>query len=619
MLRGIGVVEKFVEFFGPGLDDLPLADRATISNMSPEYGATCGLFPVDDQTLSYLKTTGRSDEQVDLVEAYFRAQGMFRTSDSPDPEYTTTVEFDLATVESSMAGPKRPQDRMALGDVPASFTEAFPPRDANSWNSAEIEINDTQTEVGDGSVVIAAITSCTNTSNPSVMLGAGLLARNASSKGLKSKPWVKTSMAPGSQVVTAYLEVADALKDLESLGFGVVGYGCTTCIGNSGPLPGPVAQAVDDHHLVAAAVVSGNRNFEGRIHPQVQANYLASPMLVVAYALAGRVDIDLVNEPLGEGDDGSPVFLRDIWPTQNEIALGVEAAVSAEMFREKYAAVFDGGEAWEKIPTSANTRFEWDPESTYIQRVSFFDDMGVDPEPLSDVNAARVLVSVSDSVTTDHISPAGSIPPTAPSGQFLLSGDVPRYEFNSYGSRRGNHQVMVRGTFGNIRLRNNLTPDRTGDWTVYLPDGEEMRIFDAAEKYRGEDVPLIVITGKEYGTGSSRDWAAKGPKLLGVRAVIAESFERIHRSNLVGMGILPLQFDAGSGARPLGLTGREQFDIEGIPDLKPGAMLDVRATADDGTVTKFTAKARIDTSVELEYYRHGGVLNFVLRKFLSES
>ncbi|NQW18399.1 MAG: aconitate hydratase AcnA [Chloroflexi bacterium] len=618
LLRATGVVEKFVEFFGPGLETLPLADRATISNMAPEYGATCGLFPVDDQTLRYLRTSGRSEDQVDLVERYYKEQGMFRTADTPDAEYTKRLEFDLSGVEPSMAGPKRPQDRLTLSQVSSNFKEVF----ANSPSGGartSINIDQTDAEIGDASVVIAAITSCTNTSNPSVMMGAGLLARNAVRKGLNRKSWVKTSMAPGSQVVTGYLENSGVITDLEKLGFGVVGYGCTTCIGNSGPLPAPVAEAVDDHELVAAAVISGNRNFEGRVHPQVQANYLASPMLVVAYALAGTVDIDLSTQPVGTGSDGEDVYLKDIWPSQNEIAEEIAGSVSAELFKEKYGAVYEGGEKWDSIPTSTGTLFDWDPGSTYIQKVSFFDGMPDDPEPLSDINGARVLVSFADSVTTDHISPAGSIPPTAPSGQFLMAGDVPRRDFNSYGSRRGNHEVMVRGTFGNIRLRNNLVPERTGDWTAHLPDGEEMRIFDASEKYRDEGVPLIVLAGKEYGTGSSRDWAAKGPKLLGVRAVIAESYERIHRSNLVGMGVLPLQYVDGQSAGSLGLTGTETYDFGGIASgLEPGQRVSVTAARDNGNIVEFEALVRIDTPVEIDYYRHGGVLNYVLRRFIAE-
>lgn len=627
LLRKTGVVEKFVEFFGPGLDELPVADRATISNMSPEYGATCGLFPVDDQTLRYLRITGRDESQVDLVERYFKEQGMFRTKDTPDPEYTLVLEFDLGSVETSVAGPIRPQDRIVLRDVRKNFFQVYPNGadsiggiDSPIRHGVPVTVDGRDGVVGDGSVVIAAITSCTNTSNPSVMIGAGLLARNAIARGLNSKPWVKTSMAPGSRVVSNYLEAAGVMSDLRKLGFDVVGYGCTTCIGNSGPLPQPVAEAVDSNHLVAAAVLSGNRNFAGRIHPQVTASYLASPMLVVAYALVGRVDVDLASEPLGTDRDDNDVYLRDIWPSQNEIAEAVAGSVSAEMFRARYRDVFTGDEQWEGLPAASGNRFNWDPGSTYVQRVPFFDGLPREPVPLSDIRAARVLVSLGDSVTTDHISPAGSIPQSAPAGQFLIGSDVPRRDFNSYGARRGNHDVMVRGTFGNIRLRNALTPEREGDWTLHFPDEQEMRIFEAAEKYRAEGVPLIVIAGSEYGAGSSRDWAAKGPLLLGVRVAIAQSFERIHRSNLVGMGILPLQFHPGENAASLGLTGREKYDIRGVEaGLRPGAELTVVATAENGAATSFNVTVRIDTPIELEYYRHGGLLNYVLRKFLKES
>lgn len=627
LLRGTGVVEKFVEYFGPGLAGLPVADRATISNMSPEYGATCGIFPVDEQTLRYLQLTGRDEDVIDLVERYYKAQGMFRTAASPDPEYSQVLEFDLASVEPSLAGPRRPQDRIPLPEVPKNFFEVFPNgtpaaggEDKPLRHGVSVTVDGRETEVGDGSVVIAAITSCTNTSNPSVMIGAGLLARKASERGLKARPWVKTSLAPGSQVVTSYLENAGLLTDLENLGFSVVGYGCTTCIGNSGPLPQPVAEAVDDHNLVAAAVLSGNRNFEGRIHPQVQANYLASPMLVVAYALAGRVDVDLAHDAIGKDAQGAPVFLREIWPSRNEIREAIEASVSADMFREKYAEAFTGDEKWEGLPVPSGDRFNWDPESTYVQKVPFFDDLPVEPEPPTDIEGARVLVTVGDTVTTDHISPAGSIPQSSPAGQFLISGDVPRRDFNSYGSRRGNHEVMVRGTFGNIRLRNQLTPEREGDWTLHLPDGEEMRVYDAAERYRSEGVPLLVLAGVEYGTGSSRDWAAKGPRLLGVRAVIAESFERIHRANLVGMGVLPLQFKPGESKASLGLTGRERYDITGIAEgFKPKDELRVTVRADDGATKTFDVVARIDTGIEMAYYRHGGVLQYVLRRFFGEA
>ncbi|MBM3959466.1 MAG: aconitate hydratase AcnA [SAR202 cluster bacterium] len=628
LLRKTGVVEKFVEFFGPGLDELPVADRATIANMSPEYGATCGFFPVDAQTLRYLRLTGRDDSLVDLVERYYKAQGMFRTPSSPDPEYTTRLSFDLSTVVPSLAGPRRPQDRVALPEVARNFLAAFPNGstsqatgvDAPVRKGVEFELDGKHGIVGDGSVVIAAITSCTNTSNPSVMIGAGLLARNAVKRGLKSKPWVKTSMAPGSLVVTSYLEKSGLIGELEKLGFGVVGYGCTTCIGNSGPLPQPIAEAVQDHDLVAAAVLSGNRNFEGRVHPQVKANYLASPMLVVAYALAGRVDVDLVNQPIGVDSKGKPVFLKEIWPSQKEIAETMAAAVGADMFRARYSQVFKGDDRWEKLPVAEGQLFAWDKGSTYIQRVPFFDGMGGEPAPLADIRHGRVLVALGDSVTTDHISPAGSIPPSAPAGQFLIGSDVQRRDFNSYGARRGNHEVMVRGTFGNIRLKNLLTPEKEGDWTVHLPGGELMRVYEASMKYQKEGVPLLVIAGREYGTGSSRDWAAKGPMLLGVKAAIAQSFERIHRSNLVGMGVLPLQFKSGESAASLGLTGKETYDIPGIAQgLKPGQKLTVSATGAGGKKTAFEVTVRIDTPIELEYYRHGGVLNYVLRKFLAES
>jgi aconitate hydratase len=627
LLRKSGVVEKFVEFFGPGLAELPVADRATVANMSPEYGATCGFFPVDDQTLRYLRLTGRDEALVDLVERYFKSQGLFWTTSSPEPSYSRKLDFDLSTVEPSMAGPKRPQDRVRLPEVARNFFAAYPDGasqrsgvDAPVRNGVQVKLNGHEAMVGDGSVVIAAITSCTNTSNPSVMIGAGLVARNALARGLTNKPWVKTSMAPGSRVVTSYLERSGLLHDLERLGFGVVGYGCTTCIGNSGPLPQPVAEAVQDHDLVAAAVLSGNRNFEGRVHPQVKANYLASPMLVVAYALAGRVDIDLSKDPLGADERGRPVFLRDIWPTQREIAETMGRAVGADQFRSRYGEVFKGDDAWAGLPVPAGQRYRWDPGSTYIQRVPFFDGMEREPGPLHDILGARVLVSMGDSVTTDHISPAGSIPPTSPAGQHLVGHDVPRRDFNSYGARRGNHNVMVRGTFGNIHLKNLLTPDREGDWTVHLPDGEVMRVFEAAMKYQAEGVPLVVIAGREYGTGSSRDWAAKGPMLLGVKAAIAQSLERIHRSNLIGMGVLPLLFKPGESAASLGLTGRETFDIRGVATgLRPGSELQVTADDAGGRQVRFGAIVRIDTPIELEYYRHGGVLNYVLRRFLAEA
>lgn len=617
MLRKVGVVEKFVEFYGPGLAALPLADRATIGNMSPEYGATCGFFPVDDQTLRYLRDTGRDEKLVELVETYSKANHLFVTPDD-SPEYSTAVEFDLGTVVPSMAGPKRPQDRVSLPDVAANFSGAFP-NGAHAGNRVQVEIDGKHGDVGNGSVVIAAITSCTNTSNPYVMLGAGLVAKKAREKGLRSKPWVKTSMAPGSTVVTRYLEAAGLNDDLDALGFQTVGYGCTTCIGNSGPLPQQVADAISDNDLSVAAVLSGNRNFEGRVHPQTKANYLASPMLVVAYALAGSVDMDIANDPIGIGDDGTEVYLKDIWPTQQEIADMVANSVTADMFREQYGAAFTGPEKWQELDAPTGEQFGWDPGSTYIQKPPYFEGFTKTPETRGKVENGRVLVMVGDSVTTDHISPAGSIPPSAPSGQFLVGADVPRREFNSYGSRRGNHFVMERGTFGNIRLRNLLAPGQEGDWTQHLPDGEVMRIFDAAQKYREEGTPLIVLAGREYGTGSSRDWAAKGPMLLGVRATIAESYERIHRSNLIGMGVIPLQYMPGESAQSLGLTGRESYDIPGVEDsVEPGAEMTVIARSDDGTEKSFKVRSRVDTGIEAEYYRHGGLLPYVLRDMMGE-
>ena len=604
MLRNVGVVEKFVEFHGTGLQHLPVADRATIANMAPEYGATCGFFPFDDQTISYLQRTGRPEATIELAREYAVANRLFHSS-TDNPEYSVELEFDLSSVEPSMAGPKRPQDRVSLSQVPGNFNQNFPDVSANGH------------EVSDGAVVIAAITSCTNTSNPNVMLGAGLLARNAVERGLERKWWVKSSLAPGSKVVSDYLDKAGLTEPLDQLGFQTVGYGCTTCIGNSGPLPQEVAAAVDDRDLVAVAVLSGNRNFEGRVHPQVKANYLASPMLVVAYALAGRIDIDLTQEPLGTDRQGNDVFLSDIWPTQDEIASTVLEAVQSDQFKNRYGNVNEGPEQWEILDADESDQFHWDGGSTYIQSPPYFDDFALEPAPRSSVDGARVLVQVGDSVTTDHISPAGSIPPSAPSGQHLISNDVPRRAFNSYGSRRGNHNVMMRGTFGNIRLRNLLAPDHEGDWTVHYPTGETMRIYDAAMRYQSEGVPLIVIAGAEYGTGSSRDWAAKGPMLLGVRAVIAESFERIHRANLVGMGVLPLQFLDGESSKSLGLSGEAQYTIRGVgATVEPGATLTVVATDDDGAVTEFDARVRVDTAIEAEYYRHGGLLPYVLRQMV---
>ena len=635
MLRKKGVVEKFVEFYGQGLSNLPLADRATIANMAPEYGATVGFFPTDQETLRYLRNTGRDPAQVDLVEQYAKAQGLFRTDDTPDPQYSDTLELDMSTVEPALAGPKRPQDRVVLAKVKQSFLEAFgeqitaQPSATNgesvtslppAQTGVMVDLDGEQVELAHGSVVIAAITSCTNTSNPSVMVGAGLLARNAVERGLTRKPWVKTSMAPGSRVVTDYMDGSGLTPFLEALGFHTVGYGCTTCIGNSGPLPDAIAQAVTDHNLVAAAVLSGNRNFEGRIHAQVKANYLASPMLVVAYALVGRMDIDLEHDPLGHDPSGQPVYLRDIWPSQELISTTVTQSLVPQMFTSRYGQAFDGDEEWRSLPVPQGDLYAWDTDSTYVQEPPFFQDLPTEPPPLEDILGARVLVLLGDSVTTDHISPAGAIPSASPAGRFLTDRDVQRSDFNTYGARRGNHDVMVRGTFGNIRLRNSLTPDREGDWTLHLPSNREMRIYDASAQYIDEGVPLVVITGKEYGAGSSRDWAAKGPYLLGVRAVISESYERIHRSNLVGMGVLPLQFRPGESAATLGLSGREMFDFEGIAQgLTPGQELRVRARSDAGTETVFTTIVRIDTPVEVEYYRNGGVLQTVLRRILTES
>ena len=616
MLRAEGVVEKFVEFYGPGLDTLPLADRATIANMAPEYGATCGFFPIDDQTLKYMRDTGRDDATVELTEKYAKANSFFYDP-SNEPEYSVELSFDLDSTVPAMAGPKRPQDRLALSEVGPNFNSSF--ADA-STDKHEVEVDGSKGAVGDGSVVIAAITSCTNTSNPSVMVGAGLLARNARKRGLNRQPWVKTSLAPGSTVVTRYLEAAGLNEDLDALGFNTVGYGCTTCIGNSGPLPQEVSDAVNDHELTAAAVVSGNRNFEGRVHPQVKANYLASPVLVVAYSLVGKVDTDLIREPLGQDQQGVDVFLKDIWPSQQDIADTIADSLTADMFKEQYGQVFAGSAEWQELPAPTGMNFEWDRESTYIQEPPYFEDFGDEPTVRSEVMGARVLVVFGDSVTTDHISPAGAIPPSAPGGQFLVGNDVPRREFNSYGSRRGNHDVMVRGTFGNIRLRNKLTPDMEGDWTVHLPDGEQMRIFEASEKYLTEGTPLIVLAGKEYGTGSSRDWAAKGPMLLGVRVVIAESLERIHRSNLIGMGVLPLVYTNGDTAESLGLDGTESYDVPGVGNsVEPGSNVTVTATSDDGKVTEFEALIRIDTAIENEYYRNGGLLPYVLRQMMAEA
>ncbi|MBZ5607203.1 MAG: aconitate hydratase AcnA [Acidobacteriia bacterium] len=611
MLRKKGVVGKFVEFYGPGVAALPLADRATIGNMAPEYGATIGFFPIDHQTLDYLRLSNRPPELIALVEAYAKEQGLFLTENSPEPEYSDTLELDLSTVVPSLAGPKRPQDRINLPDVKKNFlaTLSAAPR------SVEISSNGSKTTVQDGSVVIAAITSCTNTSNPSVMVAAGLLAKKAVEKGLKTKPWVKSSLAPGSKVVSDYLNDAGLTPYLEQLRFHLVGYGCTTCIGNSGPLPEPVAEAVQKEKLVVAAVLSGNRNFEGRINALVRANYLASPPLVVAYALAGRVDIDLEHDPLGADQAGHNVYLKDIWPTPDEVSAVVKRSVRSEMFRKEYSEVFQGDDRWNSVQVPAGDLYEWSDRSTYIRKPPYFDNM-VDPNTsVRDLTGLRVLAMLGDSVTTDHISPAGSIPVDSPAGKYLVGLGVKPADFNSYGARRGNHEVMVRGTLANIRLRNMLAPGTEGGWTTYIPGGERMFIYDASVRYQQEGTPLLIIAGKEYGSGSSRDWAAKGTLLLGVSAVIAESFERIHRSNLVGMGVLPIQFLPGQNRETLGLTGFERYSIEGIPAaIASGARARVRAVADDGSQKSFEAVVRIDTPMEAEYYRNGGILPYVVRQ-----
>jgi len=615
MLREKGVVEKFVEFYGTGLSNLPLTDRATIANMAPEYGATCGFFPIDSGTLDYLRGTGRDAHQVELVEQYALAQGIFRMDDTEDPEYTDTLSLDMGQVVPSMAGPRRPQDKLVLNKVRTNFRETF-----GDGGDVDISLGDDEGIVGNGSVVIAAITSCTNTSNPSVMIGSGLLAKKAIERGLASKPWVKTSMAPGSKVVTDYLDTSGLTPYLEQLGFHTVGYGCTTCIGNSGPLPDSVSEAVADNDLAVAAVLSGNRNFEGRVHASVKANYLASPMLVVAYALVGTVDIDLSTEPLGQDDAGFPVYLKDIWPSQEEIRSTVVNSLDADMFRARYSDVSVGPDEWRKLTVPKGDLYEWDASSTYIQEVPFFRNIDNSVSEPEDIEGARVLVMLGDSVTTDHISPAGAIPASRPAGQYLVGKSVNQRDFNTFGSRRGNHEVMMRGTFGNVRLRNQLTPEKEGDWTVYLPEEEETSIFEAAQKYQESGIPTILIAGKEYGSGSSRDWAAKGPSLLGVRASLAESFERIHRSNLIGMGILPVQFKPGDNASVLELSGRETYTITGISGgLKPRQDVSIRVVSENGVVREFNAIARLDTQIEIDYYRNGGVLHTVLRRMLADS
>lgn len=617
MLRKHGVVGKFVEFYGDGLADLPLADRATIANMSPEFGATCGFFPVDDVTLGYMKLSGRSAEQIALVEAYAKAQGMWRNP-GDEPIFTSSLALDMSTVEASLAGPKRPQDRVALPNVPQAFKAAteldIGGHKANT-DSKTFTLDGQQHELRDGAVVIAAITSCTNTSNPSVMMAAGLLAKNAVKKGLRSKPWVKTSLAPGSKVVTDYFDSAKLTAYLEELGFNLVGYGCTTCIGNSGPLPDPIEQAIKEGDLTVGAVLSGNRNFEGRIHPLVKTNWLASPPLVVAYALAGSMKIDLTKEPLGEGNDGQPVYLKDIWPSSRDIAQAVEE-VRTEMFHKEYGEVFDGDANWQAIQVTGSATYQWQEDSTYIRHPPFFSTMKVKPDPVQDIKDARILAILADSVTTDHISPAGNIKRDSPAGRYLSEHGVAPQDFNSYGSRRGNHEVMMRGTFANIRIRNEMVPGVEGGYTRHIPSQQQLSIYDAAMQYQQEKVPLAVIAGKEYGSGSSRDWAAKGPRLLGVRVVIAESFERIHRSNLIGMGILPLEFPQGVTRKTLGLTGDEQVSVGGLQQLQPGQTVPVHITYADGRKEVVDTRCRIDTGNELTYYENDGILHYVIRKML---
>jgi aconitate hydratase len=659
MLRKLGVVGKFVEFYGSGIGELSLADRATIANMAPEYGATCGIFPVDAETLRYLRLTGRSEEQIQLVETYYKEQGLFHTADSPEAEYSQTISLDLATVEPSVAGPKRPQDRVLLKDAGSNFKKQLPNllgptankngvRQVVRWEGEGGHFADTPESthgvhesgpistvkerfgvevdkyLDHGSVVIAAITSCTNTSNPSVMVAAGILAKKAVEKGLAVPPWVKTSLAPGSRVVTDYYEKSGLLPYLDKLRFNVVGYGCTTCIGNSGPLPMDVSKSIEDHGLVAVSVLSGNRNFEGRINSDVRANYLMSPPLVVAYALAGRIDHDLENDPIGKGKDGQPVYLKDIWPTQKEVSDVIASSIDSDIFRKEYATVSDGDSNWQGLKFPTGDVYQWETDSTYIRKAPYFDGMPATPASVEDIHGARVLAVLGDSVTTDHISPAGSIKLNGPAGKYLTEHGVKPADFNSYGSRRGNHEVMVRGTFANVRLRNKLAPGTEGGVTRLLPEGEQMSIFDASVKYAERKTPLVILAGKEYGSGSSRDWAAKGPRLLGVRAVIAESYERIHRSNLVGMGILPLQFAEGQNVENLGLTGEEVLDFPGLKSLLDakflnGKMLKVKAVASDGKIKEFETKVRIDTPQEILYYENGGILQYVLRQLAGKN
>jgi aconitate hydratase len=613
MLRKKGVVGKFVEFFGSGLSSLSVPDRATIANMAPEYGATMGFFPVDAETLAYLHFTARGQEHIALVEAYCKEQMLFRNDETPAPLFNDALELDLGSVEPTVAGPKRPQDRVPLRQAKSSFTKVV---EGTPDKHVSVRNNGDSFDLSSGAVVIAAITSCTNTSNPSLMLGAGLLAKKAVERGLHVKPWVKTSLAPGSKVVTNYLAAAGLTPFLEKLNFHLVGYGCTTCIGNSGPLSEPIGAAIKDNNLIAVAVLSGNRNFEGRIHPLVRANYLASPPLVVAYALAGRMDVDLTTEPLGNDTAGKPVFLKDIWPSPQEIEKTVRAAVTTAQYSKEYAEVYEGDAHWKSMPIPQGDIYKWDPKSTYIKMPPYFENMPKTPPALTDIHGARVLAILGDSVTTDHISPAGSIPVDSPAGKYLIANGVKPHEFNSYGARRGNHEVMMRGTFANIRLRNQLAPGTEGGWTLHLPGGEKMAIYDAAVNYREAGVPLLVIAGKEYGSGSSRDWAAKGARLLGVRAVIAESYERIHRSNLLGMGVLPLEFRKGENRESLNLTGHEVFEIEGVSALAPKLPITVHAKSADGKVKTFSVIARADTPEEVSYYRHGGILQYVLRQML---
>ena len=613
MLRQKGVVGRFVEFIGPGLDGLTLADRATIANMAPEYGATCGFFPVDQRTIDYLELTGRDADRIALVKAYTQAQGLWRDSSSPEPLFTDTLELDMSSIEPSLAGPKRPQDRVVLTDVDDQFNDELEST-YKKHNDPRVTVEGESYDFGNGDVAIAAITSCTNTSNPSVLIAAGLVARKAREKGLTSKPWVKTSLAPGSQVVTDYLNESGLSADLDALGFDLVGYGCTTCIGNSGPLPEPISKAINDNDLVAVSVLSGNRNFEGRVSPDCRANYLASPPLVVAYAIKGTVRSDMVNEPIGTATNGEPVFLKDIWPTNEEVRNLIDAHVHSEMFRRRYADVYRGDERWRAIEVTGGATYSWPISSTYIQNPPYFQGMTMSPKPLKDIDDARALAVFGDSITTDHISPAGAIKPDSPAGRYLLEHQVSRAEFNSYGARRGNHEVMMRGTFANIRIRNRMLDNVEGGFTSYAPTGEQLPIYDAAMAYEHDGTPLIILAGKEYGTGSSRDWAAKGTVLLGVRAVIAESFERIHRSNLVGMGVLPLQFHEGENAESLGLTGNETFSIDNVAGIEPRQDVDVKVKRADGSETSIIARCRIDTYNELEYFRSGGILQYVLRR-----